>query len=220
MGRVDTKADKISGFLTTGRPPETLLERRAKRAASPTSRASAPVSPPVEVLPPEGGDPSDELAPMQKKYKRPDMIGNSNWKFRKATISPKRLFKTPQELWDKADEYFTWMDENPMIGFKVTQTNGMIVEMVEPKMRAMSVSSLCTHLCISRMSWDEYSKKEEFRDTCAAVELIIYNQKFEGAAADMLNPGIIARELGLKDRTDVTSGDESITGITRKVIDS
>ena len=31
-------------------------------------------------------------------------------------------------------------------------------------------------------------------------EEIIYNQKFTGAAADLLNPNIIARELGLADK--------------------
>ena len=36
------------------------------------------------------------------------------------------------------------------------------------------------------------------------AEAVIYRQKFEGAAADMLNQAIIARELGLVDRKEMT----------------
>jgi hypothetical protein len=32
------------------------------------------------------------------------------------------------------------------------------------------------------------------------IEKVIYNQKFTGAAADLLNSNIIARELGLSDK--------------------
>jgi hypothetical protein len=34
------------------------------------------------------------------------------------------------------------------------------------------------------------------------IDKYIYNQKFEGAAAGFLNPNIIARDLGLADKTD------------------
>ena len=47
------------------------------------------------------------------------------------------------------------------------------------------------------------------------IEQTVYSQKFEGAAAGLLNANIIARDLGLADRRedkiDVTSGGESIT---------
>jgi hypothetical protein len=48
----------------------------------------------------------------------------------------------------------------------------------------------------------------------ALIEDIIYNQKFEGAAAGLLKENIIARELGLKDQSDITSGGEKIKSNT------
>ena len=45
------------------------------------------------------------------------------------------------------------------------------------------------------------------------IEKIIYRQKFEGAAAGLLNANIIARDLGLRDKQDVdhTSNGESLS---------
>ena len=43
------------------------------------------------------------------------------------------------------------------------------------------------------------------------VEQIIYNQKFAGATAGLMNPNIIARDLGLSDKTDHTSSDGSMS---------
>jgi hypothetical protein len=55
---------------------------------------------------------------------------------------------------------------------------------------------------------DEISK--DFSKVITHIREIIYRQKFEGAAAGFLNPNIIARDLGLKDRTDLTTDDEKI----------
>jgi hypothetical protein len=40
---------------------------------------------------------------------------------------------------------------------------------------------------------------------------VIYEQKFTGAAADLLNPNIIARDLGLADKQDHQSSDGTMT---------
>lgn len=39
------------------------------------------------------------------------------------------------------------------------------------------------------------------------AEEIIRRQKFEGAAADLFNPNIIARDLGLADKSELTGKD-------------
>jgi hypothetical protein len=36
------------------------------------------------------------------------------------------------------------------------------------------------------------------------VDEIIRTQKFQGAAADLLNPNIIARDLGLSEKSEIT----------------
>lgn len=71
-------------------------------------------------------------------------------------------------------------------------------------------------LGIDRDTWSNYKKRDDFFGVTTRAESIIYEQKFTGAAADMLNPNIIARDLGLADRKDHSSTDGSMSpvGIT------
>ena len=45
-----------------------------------------------------------------------------------------------------------------------------------------------------------WGANKDFIGITTQIKKVIYSQKFEGAAADMLNANIIARELGLSDK--------------------
>ncbi len=70
------------------------------------------------------------------------------------------------------------------------------------KMRAMTIMGLCNFLDIAMATWQEYRGKQDFSAVVSRVEQIIRQQKFEGASADLLNPNIIARDLGLADKQE------------------
>lgn len=116
-------------------------------------------------------------------------------------------FETPDDLWDACCEYFQWCDENPLLETKAFAYQGVVTQDVIPKMRAMTLSGMQFFIGLSRQGWQEYRVKPEFSDICNEIETVVYNQKFAGAAADLLNPVIIARDLGLKEKTesDVTA---------------
>lgn len=152
---------------------------------------------------------------------RPDLIGNRYWALRKKNLggSPRR-FNSPAELATAIDSYFEWMEENPIHELKSWQNMGLPVGLEVPKMRAMGIASLCLHIGISRKSLSNYEKRgDEYEEIIQTARDIIFTQKFEGAAADQLNSNVIIRDLGLKERTDVTSGGDSVDTIVRKVID-
>ena len=72
-------------------------------------------------------------------------------------------------------------------------------------MRAMTIGGLCIFLDIWQNTWTNYRESNDFLRVTDQVEEIIRNQKFSGAAADLLNANIIARDLGLSDKVDTTS---------------
>ena len=78
-------------------------------------------------------------------------------------------------------------------------------------MRAMTIAGLCLFLGISHETWSNYRDKKDFIGVTTWAEQIIYNQKFTGAAADMLNANIIARDLGLSDKKDHSSSDGTMS---------
>ncbi|WP_321338770.1 terminase small subunit [uncultured Cohaesibacter sp.] len=62
----------------------------------------------------------------------------------------------------------------------------------------MSKCGLYVFLGITRQTWDSYKDRgEDFLTIITRVEDIIWDQKFTGAAAGILNGNIIARELPL-----------------------
>ncbi|MBE8598209.1 DNA-packaging protein [Xenorhabdus sp. BG5] len=126
--------------------------------------------------------------------------GNRFWEARSSHgRNPK--FGSPDALWQACCEYFAWVDDNPLHETKAFHNQGEIVYAKMAKMRAMTLSGLCIFLDISRSTWTEYTKREDFSNITTRVEQIIYDQKFSGAAADLLNANIIARDLGLKEQT-------------------
>ena len=66
----------------------------------------------------------------------------------------------------------------------------------------MTLSGLWIFLDISDTCWYSYKKKEDFAGVIKQIEHIIRTQKFEGAAAGFLNPNIIARDLGLVEKSE------------------
>lgn len=238
MSSAETKRERIAARLasTSGVPVAcrgdalrlaSLSEASVKAPparsakANPKTKSSPKMKPPSELLAQSvidigvGRDALHELP----KTKRPDMLGNSLWRLRRAHRGYPRRFETPESLLAAAEEYFEWMDANPLIKHKVTQFRGKPVPMTVRKMRAMTLTGLCLHLGMTRGAWVGYRTREGFEAAVEYVESVIYTQKFEGVAANLLNPSIIARELGLKADSDITSGDQPVTEIVRTIID-
>ena len=131
--------------------------------------------------------------------------GNKFWEARsKSGRNP--IFSGPDELMESCIEYFEWVEANPLMELKAVQFQGEFVSTELPKMRAMTVGGLCIFLDIDQTTWENYRAKEDFFRVTKKVDEIIRNQKFTGAAADLLNPVIIARDLGLSDKKEL-SGD-------------
>lgn len=136
--------------------------------------------------------------------------GNRFWEAR-AKHGRDKIFESEDILWESACEYFAWVEDNPLWESKVTQYQGDPIDMIIPKMRAMTVEGLCLFLDISTQTWRDYCKRDDFIGVTSKIEGVMKSQKFSGAAADLLNANIIARDLGLKDVTDHTSSDGSMS---------
>lgn len=126
---------------------------------------------------------------------------NEYWKLR-SSHGRNPIFSSPDQLESACYEYFKWVESNPLIEEKVFHANGRITRVKCKKLRPMTKSGLCLFLDISDDSWSNYKKNKDFLGICESIERTIYNQKLAGATADLMNPAIIARELGLADKVD------------------
>lgn len=150
--------------------------------------------------------------------------GNQFWKLR-SEHGRDKLFSSPNTMWDAACEYFEWCEENPLLNTEakvVSNGNNMgsTIEKVDlPKIRAFTLIGLCHFLGVNTDYFTDFRDSlkgkddENSKDFSRIVKRIyetIYQQKFEGAAAGLLSSAIIARDLGLADKTDITSAGKEI----------
>lgn len=151
------------------------------------------------------------------------------WKLRKST-GRHALYETKAKLWRKCVKYFDWVEANPLQKTELVKYEGKAKQISIPVMRAMTIRGLCLFLDISRETWHNYRAdkrgdedghdREYLAETCSKVEDIIYEQKFTGAAADLLNVQIISSELELKERHELSGSiDVMIKDLTDEDID-
>ncbi len=143
--------------------------------------------------------------------------GNKFWEIR-SKHGRDKLFATPELMWEAAVEYFEWCEANPLTEGKVFQFQGEIVDGTVNKLRAFTLEGLCLYMGASASYFRAFKStlKDEDKDFLTIIKQIeetIYNQKFTGAAADLLNSNIIARDLGLADKKE-HSGEVAVKQIT------
>lgn len=131
--------------------------------------------------------------------------GNQFWKLR-SKHGRDKLFKTPELLWEAACEYFQWCEDHPLYEMRGFAYQGVVTKENFPKMRAMTLSQLCFYLNCNEAYFRQFKAdlkdkedqlSKDFSTIIHEIEIIIYNQKFQGASADLLNANIISRDLGL-----------------------
>lgn len=135
--------------------------------------------------------------------------GNEYWKLRSKDGRDK-IFETPEILLSACNEYFDWVQDNPLKSSEIVKYKDYAELMEVPKMRPMTIEGLCNFIDISVDCFKDYEKRNDFIVVTKRVRQVIYNNKFEGAASGFLNPNIIARDLGLSDKQETNHTGEII----------
>lgn len=125
-------------------------------------------------------------------------VGNKFWEQR-STHGRDTLFESPTLLWEAAKEYFEWCLANPI---NDPRSFGGKADIARP----FTMHGLCSYLDCSIGYFRNFKatqdNKEDFMVVIQRIEQIIYQQKFEGAAVGLYNHTIIARDLGLVEKTE------------------
>lgn len=124
--------------------------------------------------------------------------GNEFWKQR-STHGRDTLFASPTLLWEAACEYFQWCTDNPIVDPRSFGGKQAI-------QRPFTMQGLCLFLDCSTGYFRTFKatqdQKEDFLAIILRIEETIYQQKFENAAIGVYNQNIIARDLGLVEKTE------------------
>jgi hypothetical protein len=118
-----------------------------------------------------------------------------------------RKFYEPKEMAEACCSYFEWCDNNPHLEHKIAVVDKTLEEYSVPRKRVYTMSGLRIHLNISKQTWVRWKEmdNEEINEVIEWVEDVIHTQKFEGAVAGFFNANLIARDLGMSDKSMIGS---------------
>lgn len=134
--------------------------------------------------------------------------GNKFWELR-STHGRDLIFSSPGILWEAAKEYFEATINRPWI--KKDWVGKDAVEVDRETTPPFTITSLCLFLDIDRTTWAKYRQRKDFIPVVTRIEDVIYSQKFEGASVGAYNPNIIARDLGLIDKSEIKNQQIKVT---------
>lgn len=135
--------------------------------------------------------------------------GNRFW-LQRSSAGPKPRFDNPDKLWQCCLEYFEYSTSIPLKEEKLFSYEGDIVRGEVDKVRPFTLGGLCIFLDISLETWQEWRKtRSDLSGVISSTETIIRKQKFDGATAGLMNANIIARDLGLADKSELQNLDKN-----------
>jgi len=132
----------------------------------------------------------------------------------------RKIHLTPEDFLKDVVEYFKWCETHPLLEEKVSHHKfgkaGEGEEVIttrtdEKRVRPFTKKGLSIHIGVPVSRLDTYKKRGG--DWAEAVEMIedaIFTQKFENAAAGLLNANLISRDLGLADKQEVQANVDAV----------
>lgn len=137
--------------------------------------------------------------------------GNKFWEER-SKHGRSKAFATPEILWEVACEYFAWCEKNPIkdprsFGQRKIQRPFTLVGFC----RFAGVNSVYLQQLEDQLKGKEDEQSKEFSNIIILIKETCFQQKFENAVIGVYKENIIARDLGLTDKKDVTTNGEPIS---------
>jgi hypothetical protein len=134
-----------------------------------------------------------------------------------------KLIETPEKLLELFKEYVKHESENPMHRIDYVGKDGKQVK--TPLETPVTFDGFEVYLfqkgIISDLGHYSRNKDERYSDYVPIIAYIrkhCYIHNFKGAAVKLFDPNLIARKLGIKDSSDVTTNGESINEIKVNII--
>lgn len=144
--------------------------------------------------------------------------GNQLWK-RRSKHGRDKIFATPAIMWEAACEYFEHCVNNPFEEEDFVRGGEMAGSKVHlNRMRPFTIHGLCLFMHVNTKYFNDFEYRieekedrlsKDFSEVITQIRETIHDQKFSGAAAGFFKENIIARDLGLTDKKDL-----SVKGVT------
>lgn len=142
---------------------------------------------------------------------------NKFWKLR-SRHGREKIFKESKTMLLAAYDYFETNQKNTWYKKEVIKGGDLAGQIIDVPMETpLSLEGLTQFWGVNRKYLSDFEKslpegENDFSPVIAHIREVIERQQFEGAVVGAFNANIIARKLGLSEKTDITSnGKEMLT---------
>lgn len=139
-------------------------------------------------------------------------------KFAEGNPGTKKEFETPEDLYLKFEAYKKDVNDNPWIKYEVVKSGDFTGQLLPvPNQRPYTLRGFAVFCNMSFQGILNYGNMpgyEDYFDVYSKIENECTNQKFDGATVGAFNANIIARDLGLTEKSDITSAGDKIENQT------
>ena len=124
---------------------------------------------------------------------------------------------TPEQVFDLAVRYFTWAEENHIQAAETASFQGDVYESKVHKPRVFTINGFRLFAGISDTVLSKWRREPGYCDVMEFIDGVVFEQKFQLAANNMINAGFIGKEIGVDKPASVTveaTANASIDSVT------
>lgn len=129
-------------------------------------------------------------------------VGNNYWTQRLVHGAP-RKFESAEELWSQFAQY----------------AEGRMACEMNRQPLPLTIASFCLELGVTQQTWQVWRKdRNDLSSVIARIDETIRDQKLSGAMVGAYNHNIVARDLGLADKSELTGKDGEPIAVSQVVL--
>lgn len=131
---------------------------------------------------------------------------------------------TPETVFNLAVKYFSWAEDQAIKAIETASFQGVVTENLVHKPRIFTLNGFCLYCGVTASSIQSWRASPGFSEVMAFVDSVIHEQKYQLAAANIINAGFVGKEIGIDKPAEVNvssvvNDKQTVEDAVRSVLD-
>ncbi|UGO52634.1 putative terminase small subunit [Klebsiella phage vB_KpnD_Opt-79] len=116
---------------------------------------------------------------------------------------------TPEQVFDLAVKYFTWAEEQAIKAIETASFQGIVTENLIHKPRVFTITGFQLFCGVGHNAISKWRSSPGFDEVMEFVDSVIFEQKYQLGVNNIVNPGLIGKDLGIDKPQEVNINNAS-----------
>lgn len=133
-----------------------------------------------------------------------------------------KYIETPEKMWELFEAYRKKVEDNPRVQYSLSNKTGKAEPVyLKVPLTLEGFYNYCANSigCVKQYFFNQDELYNDYITICSRIKDEVRQDQIEGGMVGQYNASITQRLNNLTERTDITTNNQSITGINIKIID-